>query len=484
MISKIYRSSLALLTDFYQLTMTYGYWKKNIHNKEACFNVFFRERLFKSGYAVFCGLEYVIDFLKNLKFTDGDLKYLKKLKTGNNKKIFDDEFLKFLKSFKFKCDVDAVEEGRLVFPNEPIFRVKGPLYQCQLIESAIVNILNFQTLIATKACRMNVVSSGDPIFEFGLRRAQGIDGALAASRASYIGGCSSTSNVLAGKIFNIPVSGTHSHSWILSHDSEIEAFRSFSEVMPDNCILLVDTYDTLKGVEKAIEVGKELKKINKKLLGIRIDSGDLSYLSKKSRKLLDKNGFEDVKIIASNDIDEFILSSLKQQKSKVTVWGIGTRLVTAYDNPSLGLVYKLSAIKENKSWIKKIKLSEQKIKINNPGILQVHRYINDGKYDGDMIVDELIENPNSIMIHPHDSTKVKRFSKNIKHIKLLVRIFRNGKPVYKNPSILKIKKLLSSELDKIDNSIKRLHNPHLYKVGLEKKLYHEKNDMILNLRKL
>ena len=229
---------------------------------------------------------------------------------------------------------------------------------------------------------MNVVSSGDPIFEFGLRRAQGIDGALAASRASYIGGCSSTSNVLAGKIFNIPVSGTQSHSWILSHDSEIEAFRSFSEVMPDNCILLVDTYDTLKGVEKAIEVGRELKKINKKLLGIRIDSGDLSYLSKKSRKLLDKNGFEDVKIIASNDIDEFILSSLKQQKSKVTVWGIGTRLVTGYDNPSLGLVYKLSAIKENKSWIKKIKLSEQKIKINNPGILQVHRYIHEGKYDG------------------------------------------------------------------------------------------------------
>jgi nicotinate phosphoribosyltransferase len=331
---------------------------------------------------------------------------------------------------------------------------------------------------------MNVVSSGDPIFEFGLRRAQGIDGALAASRASYIGGCSSTSNVLAGKIFNIPLSGTHSHSWILSHDSEIEAFRSFSEVMPDNCILLVDTYDTLKGVEKAIEVGRELKKINKKLLGIRIDSGDLSYLSKKSRKLLDKNGFEDVKIIASNDIDEFILSSLKQQKSKVTVWGIGTRLVTGYDNPSLGLVYKLSAIKENKSWIKKIKLSEQKIKINNPGILQVHRYIHDGKYDGDMIVDELIKNPNSTMIHPHDSTKVKRFSKNIKYIKLLVRIFRNGKSVYKNPSILKIKKLLSSELDKIDNSIKRLHNPHLYKVGLEKKLYNEKNKMILNLRKL
>ncbi len=484
MISKIYRVSLSLLTDFYQLTMTYGYWKKNIYNKEACFNVFFRERPFKSGYAVSCGLEYVIDFLKNIKFTDDDLKYLKKLKTDNNKKIFDDEFLKFLKSFKFKCDIDAVEEGRLVFPNEPIFRVKGPLYQCQLIESAIVNILNFQTLIATKACRMNVVSSGDPIFEFGLRRAQGIDGALAASRASYIGGCSSTSNVLAGKIFNIPVSGTHSHSWILSHDSEIEAFRSFSEVMPDNCILLVDTYDTLKGVENAIEIGRELKKINKKLLGIRIDSGDLSYLSKKSRKLLDKNGFEDVKIIASNDIDEFILSSLKQQKSKVTVWGIGTRLVTAYDNPSLGLVCKLSAIKENKFWIKKIKLSEQKIKINNPGILQVHRYIKEGKYDGDMIVDELINNPNSTMIHPHDSTKVKRFSKNIKYIKLLVPIFRNGKSVYKNPSILKIKKLLSSELNKIDNSIKRLHNPHLYKVGLEKKLYNEKNDMILNLRKL
>jgi nicotinate phosphoribosyltransferase len=484
MISKIYSGSLSLLTDLYQLTMTYGYWKKNIHNKEACFNVFFRESPFKSGYAVCCGLEYVIDFLKNFKFSDDDLKYLKTLKTANNKIIFDDGFLKFLKSFRFKCDVYAVEEGRLVFPNEPILRVKGPLYQCQIIESAIINILNFQTLIATKACRMNTAASGDPILEFGLRRAQGIDGALAASRASYIGGCSSTSNVLAGKIFNIPVSGTHSHSWILSHDSEIEAFRSFSEVMPDNCILLVDTYDTLKGVEKAIEIAKELKKAGKSLLGIRIDSGDLSYLSKKSRKILDKNGFENVKIIASNDIDEFILSSLKQQKAKISVWGIGTKLVTAYDNPSLGLVYKLSAIKQDGNWIKKIKLSEQKIKINNPGILQVHRFINNDKYDGDMIIDELISNPLLKMIDPHDSTKVKSFSKNKSYIKLLVPIFIKGKCVYKIPPILKMKKLLSEEMNKIDNSIKRLQNPHVYKVGLEKKLYEEKNNMIINLRKL
>ena len=473
-----------MLTDLYQLTMTYGYWKKNIHNKEACFSVFFRERPFKSGYAVCCGLEYVIDFLKNLKFSDDDLKYLKTLKTPNNKTLFDDGFLKFLKSFEFKCDVDAIEEGRLVFPNEPILRVKGPLYQCQIIESAIINILNFQTLIATKACRMNIAASGDPILEFGLRRAQGIDGALAASRASYIGGCSSTSNVLAGKIFDIPVSGTHSHSWILSHHSEIDAFRSFSEVMPDNCILLVDTYDTLKGVEKAIEIGKELKKANKSLLGIRIDSGDLSYLSKKSRKLLDKSGFQNVKIIASNDIDEFILSSLKQQKAKISVWGIGTKLVTAYDSPSLGLVYKLSAIKEGNDWIKKIKLSEQQIKINNPGILQVYRFINNDKYDGDMIIDELIPDPVLKMIDPHDSTKVKSFSKNKSYIKLLVPIFKRGKCVYKIPPILKLKELLSKEMIKIDNSIKRLQNPHVYKVGLEKQLYEEKNNMIVNLRKL
>ena len=245
-----------------------------------------------------------------------------------------------------ECDVDAIEEGRVVFPNEPLLRITGPLYQCQLLETSLVNIINFQSLIATKASRMYLAANGDPILEFGLRRAQGIDGALSASRASYIGGCSKTSNVLAGKLFDIPVSGTHSHSWVLSFDSEEEAFRSYAEVMPDNCVLLVDTYDTMEGVLNAIKIGKELKKKGKSLLGIRIDSGDLAYLSKKARKLLDKEGFESAEIVASNDLDEFLLTSLKHQKSKISVWGIGTKLVTAFDNPSLGAVYKLSALKD------------------------------------------------------------------------------------------------------------------------------------------
>ena len=307
MINNIYKTSLSLLTDLYQITMSYGYWKKGIHDKEASFNVFFRKNPFNSGYAVCCGLEYIIDYLNSYKFSNSDIDYLSSLKSDSGTKLFEKKFLDFLREFKFTCDVDAIEEGRIIFPNEPILRVSGPIYQCQLIESALINIFNFQTLIATKASRMFYASNGEPILEFGLRRAQGIDGSLSASRASYIGGCSKTSNVLAGKIFNIPVSGTHSHSWVLAFDSEISAFQNYAQVMPDNCVLLVDTYETMKGVKNAIIVAKELEKRNKKLFGIRIDSGDLAYLSKKARKLLDKENLEYVKIIASNDLDEFIL---------------------------------------------------------------------------------------------------------------------------------------------------------------------------------
>ncbi|MEC7878387.1 MAG: nicotinate phosphoribosyltransferase [Bacteroidota bacterium] len=483
MINKIYKTSLSLLTDLYQVTMAYGYWKKGIHDKKASFNVFFRKSPFNSGYAVCCGLEYIIDYLNSYKFSNSDIDYLSSLKSDSGSKLFEKKFLDFLREFKFTCDVDAIEEGRIIFPNEPILRVSGPIYQCQLIESSLINIFNFQTLIATKASRMFYASNGEPILEFGLRRAQGIDGSLSASRASYIGGCSKTSNVLAGKIFNIPVSGTHSHSWVLAFDSEVSAFQNYAEVMPDNCVLLVDTYETMRGVKNAIVVAKELEKRNKKLFGIRIDSGDLAYLSKKARKLLDKENLEYVKIIASNDLDEFILESLKHQKAKISVWGIGTKLITAFDNPSLGAVYKLSALKNDKEkWEKKLKLSEQKIKINNPGVHQVRRFIKDGMFNGDMIYDINSSVIKEKMIDPNDSTKFKKFKEESDYEELLKKIFKKGNLVYKSPKIDQIKKKLHIDLERLDNSHKRLDNPHVYPVGLEESLFTERKKMILSLR--
>ena len=483
MINNIYKTSLSLLTDLYQVTMAYGYWKKGIHDKKASFNVFFRKSPFNSGYAVCCGLEYIIDYLNSYKFSNSDIDYLSSLKSDSGTKLFEKKFLDFLREFKFTCDVDAIEEGRIIFPNEPILRVSGPIYQCQLIESALINIFNFQTLIATKASRMFYASNGEPILEFGLRRAQGIDGSLSASRASYIGGCSKTSNVLAGKIFNIPVSGTHSHSWVLAFDSEVSAFQNYAEVMPDNCVLLVDTYETMKGVKNAIIVAKELEKRNKKLFGIRIDSGDLAYLSKKARKLLDKENLEYVKIIASNDLDEFILESLKHQKAKISVWGIGTKLITAFDNPSLGAVYKLSALKNDRGkWEKKLKLSEQKIKINNPGVHQVRRFVKDGIFNGDMIYDTSSSIIKEKMIDPNDSTKFKKFKEESDYEELLKKIFKKGNLVYKSPKIDQIKKKLHIDLERLDNSHKRLDNPHVYPVGLEESLFMERKKMILSLR--
>ena len=483
MINNIYKTSLSLLTDLYQITMSYGYWKKGIHDKEASFNVFYRKNPFNSGYAVCCGLEYIIDYLNSYKFSNSDIDYLSSLKSDSGTKLFEKKFLDFLREFKFTCDVDAIEEGRIIFPNEPILRVSGPIYQCQLIESALINIFNFQTLIATKASRMFYASNGEPILEFGLRRAQGIDGSLSASRASYIGGCSKTSNVLAGKIFNIPVSGTHSHSWVLAFDSEISAFQNYAQVMPDNCVLLVDTYETMKGVKNAIIVAKELEKRNKKLFGIRIDSGDLAYLSKKARKLLDKENLEYVKIIASNDLDEFILESLKHQKAKISVWGIGTKLITAFDNPSLGAVYKLSALKNDRGkWEKKLKLSEQKIKINNPGVHQVRRFVKDGIFNGDMIYDTSSSIIKEKMIDPNDSTKFKKFKEESDYEELLKKIFKKGNLVYKSPKIDQIKKKLHIDLERLDNSHKRLDNPHVYPVGLEESLFIERKKMILSLR--
>ncbi len=485
----IYAGSLSLLTDLYQITMAYGYWKSGNMDKEAVFNLFFRKNPFQSGFTVACGLEYVIDYLKNFKFREDDLAYLETLEGNDGQPLFETGFLDYLRTMEFSCDIDAVAEGSIVFPHEPLIRVKGSLIQGQLIETPLLNIINFQSLIATKSARIRQAAGNQTVLEFGLRRAQGIDGGLAASRAAYIGGASGTSNVMAGKIFGIPVKGTHAHSWVMSFEDELEAFKVYAESMPNNCIFLVDTYDTITGIKRAIEAGKILKEKGYKMVGIRLDSGDLAYFSNQARKLLDQAGFQETVIVASNDLDENIITSLKMQDADIDVWGIGTKLVTAYDQPALGGVYKVTAIRQNpeNQWEYKMKLSEQAIKISNPGILQMRRfYDEDGSAIGDMIYDtEIPESTNKYyqIIDPLDHTRSKKINKNVTQRELLTSIFKKGKLVYESPNIEVMKTHCQQELQTFHRGIRRFINPHQYPVGLEKNLHQLKTDLILTLRK-
>lgn len=488
----LYASSLALLTDFYQITMAYGYWKSGIAEKESVFNLFFRKNPFNGGFAINCGLDYVIDFIKSFRFTDEDVAYLSTIQGNDGKPLFENAFLEYLKNLEFTCDIDAIPEGKAVFPHEPLIRVKGPILQCQLIESPLLNIINFQTLIATKAARIFIAAKGEPVLEFGLRRAQGIDGALAASRAAYIGGCSSTSNVLAGKYFGIPVSGTHAHSWVMAFDDEKAAFQAYADAMPNNCILLVDTYNTLEGVKHAIEVGHGLKEKGKQLVGIRIDSGDLAYFSIQARKMLDEAGFETTKIVASNDLDENIITSLRTQDAKIDVWGIGTKLVTAYDQPALGAVYKMSALKNQQGkWEYKVKLSEQAVKVNNPGIQQVRRFYYEGEDGQPSLMADMLYNTQYALgskhkiIDPMDLTRRKIIKPDgLDYEELLIPVFRQGKQVYESPDIQAIQEQTKKSLAVLPSGVKRFVNPHSYPVGLEEKLYNLKTDLILKLRNL
>jgi len=355
-----------LLTDLYQLTMAYGYWKQGMKDHQSIFNLFFRKNPFKGGYTVTAGQQLVRDFLKDLRFSDEDVFYLASLNGSDGNSLFDAGFLLYLRNLEFDVEVDAVLEGEVMFPNEPILTVKGNLIQCQLLETPLLNIMNFSSLIATKASRICRAAGDDPVLEFGLRRAQGPDGGLSASRAAYIGGCSATSNVLAGKEFGIPVKGTHAHSWIMSFETEREAFEAYVQSMPNNVILLVDTYDTLNGVRTACEVMREHPEAN--FAGIRLDSGDLISLSKQSRVLLDEAGFTETKIVASNDLDEYEITRLKSLGARIDIWGVGTRLATAYDQAALGGVYKLASIKSpGDKWEDKIKMSNDPIKVSNPG---------------------------------------------------------------------------------------------------------------------
>ena len=366
-----------LLTDLYQLTMGYGYWKNDMTEQEAVFHLFYRRAPFGGTAAIVAGINPAADFLDKLKFGPEELTYLATLTGADDKPLFEQGYLDHLRDLDWKLEVDALPEGELAFPNEPILRVRGPLLQCQLVETALLNLVNFQTLIATKAARICDAAEGDPILEFGLRRAQGPDGGLSASRAAYLGGCTATSNVLAGMEFGIPVKGTHAHSWVMSFDSEEEAFDSYASAMPNNAVLLVDTYDTLNGVRKAITVGHKLREKGHDLQGVRLDSGDLAALSIEARKLLDAAGFQNTKIIASNDLDEEKIKTLKGAGALIDIWGVGTQLVTSADQPALGGVYKLGAIRsDNNEWQYRIKLSNDLIKASNPGILQI---ASDGK---------------------------------------------------------------------------------------------------------
>ncbi|MGA1868538.1 MAG: nicotinate phosphoribosyltransferase [bacterium] len=480
-----YNISLTLLTDLYQLTMAYGYWKQGKAEQEGVFNLFFRKNPFNSGYTIAAGLAYVIDFINNFKFSRDDIDYLHSITGNDGNLLLETSFLDYLNSLNLTVDIEATPEGTVVFPQEPLVRVKGPLLQCQLLETALLNIINFNTLISTKAARVCFAAEGDPVLEFGLRRAQGIDGGLSMSRAAYIGGCTSTSNVLAGKLYNIPVKGTHAHSWVMCFNTELEAFDAYAQAMPNNCIFLVDTYDTLQGVRNALIIGKKLKKNGHKMAGIRLDSGDLAFLSNEARILLDEAGFKDTLIFASNDLDEHIIQSLKRQGSKIAVWGVGTNLSTAKDEPALGGVYKLTAIKENNRWKNKIKVSEQISKITNPGIQRTYRYLdNNGLALADIIYEEGYNLENgAVIVDPLSSLHQRKIERGAQGFELLVPVFRSGKCVYTQESLLTIRQRVREQLALFHNGIKRFENPHSYPVGLERSLYKKKKRLISKIKK-
>jgi nicotinate phosphoribosyltransferase len=468
--------NLTMMTDLYQLTMMYGYYKTNTHNRVAVFDLFFRRSREDTAYAIAAGLEQAVDYIENLHFTDEDIQYLRDLA------LFDEGFLNMLKQIRFTGDIYAVQEGTVVFPNEPILRVKAPLFEAQLIETALLNIINHQTLIATKASKVVHAAQGGKVLEFGLRRAQGPDAAIYGARAAIIGGCSSTSNIIAGQMFDVPISGTHGHSWVMSFADELTAFRAYAQAFPDNCLLLVDTYDTLRsGVPNAIKVFKELKEKGHKPIGIRLDSGDLAYLSKKARKMLDDEGFHDAKIVASNDLDEYLIWDLKAQGAKIDIWGVGTSLITSKDNPALGGVYKMAAEEVKGTLVPKIKISENTDKITLPGYKKVYRIYNtDKKAIADLITldEETIDTDKPLTIFdPYDTWKRMTLTEYTVR-QLLEPVYIEGKLQYKKQKLKDIQEYAKRELDSLWEEYKRISKPHKYKVDLSQKLYDLKEYLI------
>jgi nicotinate phosphoribosyltransferase len=480
-----YGQSLALLTDFYQLTMAYGYWKEGLDRRQSVFHMYFRKHPFNGGFTLACGLATVIELLEHFRFDQSDLDYLGSLTDPAGAPYFEQAFLDYLGALRFECDVDAMPEGTVVFPNEPLLRITGPLLQCQLVETALLTILNFQSLIATKSARVCHAAGQDGVLEFGLRRAQGIDGGLSASRAAYVGGADATSNVLAGKLFGIPVRGTHAHSWVMAFDSELEAFEAYARALPHNCVFLVDTYDTLEGVRNACKVGKRLRENGHELLGIRLDSGDLTYLSIEARKILDAEGFPAAQVVASNDLNERLITSLKQQGAVIDVWGVGTQLATAYDQPALGGVYKLAALRdEGDAWQYKVKLSENAVKISTPGILQVRRFHGPDSEIADAIynIDKPLPPGDCVIVDPLEITHQKRVPEGTPYTDLLVPIFRDGIRVYDPPKLVAVRAHAKANLERFYPGVKRFENPHAYPAGVEKSLYDLKLSLVLKAK--
>ncbi|MCI9491336.1 MAG: nicotinate phosphoribosyltransferase [Dorea sp.] len=475
------RQDLTLLTDLYELTMMQGYYKQK-QNEVVIFDVFFRQNPCSNGYSVCAGLEQVIDYIKKLNFTYEDVDYLRSLG------IFSEDFLHYLSGFHFSGDIYAITEGTVVFPKEPLLKVVAPIMEAQLVETAILNIINHQSLIATKTSRIVSAAKGDGIMEFGLRRAQGPDAGLYGARAAMIGGCVGTSNVLAGQTFDVPVMGTHAHSWIMSFSDEYTAFKHYAELYPENCTLLVDTYDTLKsGVPNAIRVFQEFKDAGRpfKKYGIRLDSGDLAYLSKQARKMLDAAGFTDAAICASNDLDEYLLHDLKVQGAAIDSWGIGTNLITSKDCPSFGGVYKLAAIQnEEGEFVPKIKVSENTEKITNPGNKTIYRIYDKktGKIRADLIcfADEVYDiSQDLLLFDPIDTWKKTRLTGGSYTMReLLVPVFRNGECVYQSPSVMEIAEYCRQEKETLWDETKRLFYPHRVYVDLSQKLFDVKNSLL------
>ncbi|WP_203334561.1 nicotinate phosphoribosyltransferase [Planococcus beigongshangi] len=471
--------SLALHTDLYQINMVESYWADGMHERKAVFELFFRKLPFGNGYAIFAGLERILDYLKNFRFTDSDLAYLKE--AG-----YQDDFLDYLKTIRFNGDVHSVVEGELVFQNEPLLRIEATLAEAQLIETALLNIVNYQTLIATKASRIKQIVKEDRVMEFGTRRAQEMDAAIWGSRAAFIGGLEATSNVRAGKLFGIPIAGTHAHSMVQAYKDEYEAFHSYAK-RHKNCVFLVDTYDTLKsGLPIAIQVAKELgDKIN--FQGIRLDSGDIAFLSKEARKMLDEAGFPDAEVVVSNDLDEYTILNLKAQGAQVDSWGIGTKLITAYDQPALGAVYKIVAIENDSGEMEDtIKISGNAEKVTTPGLKKVYRIIDreNGKSEGDYITlaDENPETEERLkMFHPVH-TYVSKFVTNFDAVNIHALVVENGEIVYESPSIQEIQSYANKSLDLLWDEYKRSLNPEEYPVDLSQKCWDNKMRNIQEVR--
>jgi nicotinate phosphoribosyltransferase len=480
MVTTPYRNLSALTTDLYEVTMACGYWNAGVSDCEAAFHVTFRENPFGGKFTVACGLATAIDFLRAFHFHETEIDYLGSQRGNDHKPLFGAQFLDYLRSIRLTCEIDAIPEGTLVFPNEPLIRVCGPIIQCQLLETALLNILNFESLIATKAARVCLAAENDPVIEFGLRRAQGVDGGLTAARAAWVGGCAGTSSLQAGQRFGIPVSGTQAHSWIMFFQDESEAFEAYARAMPNNCVFLVDTYNSLDGVRHAIEAARQLRQNGHEMIGVRLDSGDRVALSIEARRMLDKAGFTNAKIVCSGDLDEHIIADMKRRGARIDMWGVGTKLTTGQPDAALGGIYKLGAVRRpGGQWQYRIKLSDDRAKTSSPGLLQVRRFQDrNGKFLADAIyeIDHAPGEPCTIV--DLESEKKTQIPPKTDYSDLLVPIFRKSDLVYQVPNLAGSREYTREQLSLLAPETSRSDNPRAYRIGLEKSLHELRSALI------